>query len=89
MSIEERFSNVEVNLSALEQRVKDRIENDNKLFTQLNENITNLTEKIDGFLLREAKREGEQRGMIRSIVIVAGGISFTISILGFVLDKLV
>ena len=88
MTIDDRLAAVDRSLSALSQKVNDRINQDDKNFTELISKVSCLEKKINDFLVREARREGENSGFKRSIIVMAGCISLVISIAGFVLDKL-
>ena len=79
MSTEKRLASIDSNLSALSQRLTDHTEQDGINFARLIGQVSDLDGKLDELLLREASREGEQRGIRRSVVIVAGSLSLLIS----------
>lgn len=62
---------------------------DMEQFTSLNTTLKDLDTKVDQLLIREAHRSGEVSGIRRSVVLMAGGISVAVSILGLAVQAFV
>lgn len=75
-------------IRAFRQLLTQRITQDTEQLSSLAESVKQLDKNFTEFLLREAKREGEATGIKRSVVYLAGTISFIISLTGFILNKI-
>ena len=77
-----RDTAIETQLARLTALWQTHTEQDEAQFNKLSSQILELDDKIDKFLIREADREGEIRGVRRTIFIVASILSLVIGAAG-------
>ena len=87
MTVEERLGSIDVGLAALEQRLTDHTNQDDANFSRLSGQLESIDEKLDQLLIREAGREGEVKGIRRSVIAIATVIPLIITIAGWILPR--
>jgi len=71
---------VEIQLAGIRSALEAHTSQDMHQFTSISDKLEELDSKLDALLIREARREGAAEGVKRSAAVMAGVVSFIVTV---------